>query len=85
MVDILLLHRRYPAEVVEQAVSGVLAAGVADGRAVAVLVRRALEGRPPLTVLDLGERSGPPSRPAHDFNPAPWAREAQSRALQQLL
>jgi transposase len=56
MVDILLLHRRYPAEVVEQAVSGVLAAGVMDGRAVAVLVRRALEGRPPLTVLDLGER-----------------------------
>jgi len=55
MVDILLLHRRYPAEVVEQAVSGALAAGVLDGRAVAVLVRRALEGRPPLTVLDVGE------------------------------
>ena len=55
MVDILLLHRRHPAEVVEQAVSDVLAAGVLDGRAVAVLVRRALEGRPPLTVLDMGE------------------------------
>jgi transposase len=55
MVDILLLHRRYPAEVVEQAVSGALAAGVLDGCAVTVLVRRALEGRPPLTVLDLGE------------------------------
>lgn len=55
MVDILLLHRRYPGQVVEEAVSGVLAAGVLDGHAVAVLVRRALEGRPPLTVLDLGE------------------------------
>jgi len=55
MVDILLLHRRYPAQVVEQAVSGVLAAGVVDGHAVAVLVRRALEGRPPLAVLDVGE------------------------------
>lgn len=55
MVDILLLHRRFPAQVVEQAVSGVVAAGVLDGRAVAVLVRRALEGRPPLTVLEVGE------------------------------
>jgi hypothetical protein len=55
MVDILLLHRRYPAQVVEQAVCVVLAAGVLDGHAVAVLVRRALEGRPPLAVLDVGE------------------------------
>ena len=54
MVDVLLLHRRYPAEVVDQAVAGALAAGAIDGRAVAVLVRRAREGRRPLVALDVG-------------------------------
>jgi hypothetical protein len=55
MVDVLMLHRRYPAEVVDQAVAGALAAGAIDGRAVAVLVRRAREGRPPLVALDVGD------------------------------
>jgi transposase len=55
MVDVLLLHRRFPIEVVSQAVAGVLAAGAIDGRAVAVLVHRATEGRPPLVVLELGQ------------------------------
>ena len=54
MVDVLLLHRRYPAQVVDQAVAGTLAAGAVDGRAVAVLVRRAQEGRRPLVALDVG-------------------------------
>ena len=54
MVDVLLLHRRYPAEVVHQAVAGALAAGAVDGRAVNVLVRRAGEARRHLTVLDVG-------------------------------
>ena len=52
MVDVLLLHRQHPAEVVHRAVAGALAAGAYDGRAVAVLVRRAREGQRPVTVLD---------------------------------
>jgi hypothetical protein len=55
MVDVLLLHRRFPIEIVSQAVAGAIAAGAIDGRAVAVLVHRATEGRPPLAVLELGE------------------------------
>ncbi len=55
MVDVLLLHRRHPAELVHQAVAGALAAGAIDGRAVAVLVRRAVEGERHLTVLEMGE------------------------------
>jgi hypothetical protein len=55
MVDVLLLHRRHPAEVVHQAVAGALAAGAVDGRAVAVLIRRAAEGGRQLAVLDLGD------------------------------
>jgi hypothetical protein len=54
MVDVLLLHRRYPAPVVDQAVSGALAAGAIDGRAVAVLVRRFIDGQRPVVVLDVG-------------------------------
>jgi transposase len=54
MVDVLLLHRRYPAQVVDQAVAGALAAGAIDGRAVAVLVRRARQGRRPLVALEVG-------------------------------
>lgn len=54
MVDVLLLHRRYPAEAVDQAVAGALAAGAIDGRAVAVLVRRSQQGRRQLVALDVG-------------------------------
>jgi transposase len=54
MVDVLLLHRRYAAPVVDQAVSGALAAGAIDGRAVAVLVRRLRDGQRPVMVLDVG-------------------------------
>src|SRR2546430_94993 len=38
----------------DQAVAGALAAGAIDGRAVAVLVRRAREGHRPLVALDVG-------------------------------
>jgi hypothetical protein len=56
MVDVLLLHRGHPLEVVHQAVAGAVAAGAYDSRAVAVLVRRAQEGRRHLIVLeDVGE------------------------------
>ncbi len=68
MVDVLLLHRRYPAEVVHQAVGGALAAGAIDGRAVAVLVRRAMEGERHLTVLGLGELDAY-QRPAPSLDP----------------
>lgn len=55
MVDVLLLHRIHPAQVVHQAVAGALAAGAIDGRAVAVLVRTTTEGKRPLVLLDVGE------------------------------
>jgi hypothetical protein len=55
MVDVLLLHRQHPAEVVDHAVAGAIAAGAYDGRAVAVLVRRAREGQRHVMVLaDVG-------------------------------
>jgi hypothetical protein len=52
MVDVLLLHRQHPAEAVHQAVAGAIAAGAYDGRAVAVLVRRAREGQRHVMVLE---------------------------------
>ncbi|HKV30917.1 MAG TPA: IS21 family transposase [Candidatus Dormibacteraeota bacterium] len=55
MVDVVLLHRINPAQVVHQAVAGALAAGAIDGRAVAVLVRTATEGKRPIVLLDVGE------------------------------
>lgn len=55
MVEVLLLHRIHPAQVVHQGVAGALAAGAIDGRAVGVLVRTATEGKRPLVLLDVGE------------------------------
>ena len=53
MVDVLLLCRELPTAQVELAVRGSLAAGAIDGRAVAVLARRAERATPrPLTDLD---------------------------------
>jgi transposase len=53
MVDVLMLCRELPAARVELAVRGALAAGAIDGRAVAVLARRAERAQPgPLTDLD---------------------------------
>ena len=55
MVDVLLLHREHPAEVVDQAVQGAVTAGAYDGRAVAVLVRQSRAGSRPLVAVDVGE------------------------------
>lgn len=47
IVDVMLLCREHGAERVELAVRGALAAGAIEGRAVAVLARRAADGSPP--------------------------------------
>lgn len=66
MVDVLLLCRELPAAQVELAVRGALAAGAIDGRAVAVLARRAERTEPgPLTGLD--DRLATPDRPEPDL------------------
>ena len=47
MVDVLLLSRELRPARVELAVRGALAAGASDGRAVALLARRAERAEPP--------------------------------------
>lgn len=55
MVDVLMLCREHPLDVVELAVRGALAAGAHDGRAVALLARR--QDRPePERLQELPER-----------------------------
>jgi hypothetical protein len=67
MVDVLLLAREHGPERVELAVGGALAAGAHDGRAVAVLARRAERTEPPpLTGLD--DRLAATARPAPDLS-----------------
>jgi transposase len=67
MVDVLLLCREHGAQRIELAVRGALAAGAHDGRAVAVLARRAERpDSPPLTGLD--ERLAATARPAPDLS-----------------
>jgi len=67
MVDVLLLVREHGPERVELAVRGALAAGAHDGRAVAVLTRRAERSQPPpLTGLD--DRLAATARPAPDLS-----------------
>ena len=67
MVDVLLLCREHGPDRVALAVRGALAAGAIDGRAVAVLARRAASTPavqvPPLTGLDV--------RLAAHYRPAP--------------
>jgi len=66
MVDVLLLCRELPIAQVELAVRGALAAGAIDGRAVAVLARRAERTQTgPLT--DLDPRLTAADRPAPDL------------------
>ncbi len=62
MVDVLLLCREHGPERVELAVRGALAAGAHDGRAVAVLARRA-ETAAPAPLSDLDERLAAHDRP----------------------
>jgi hypothetical protein len=65
MVDVLLLCREHGADRVTLAVRGALAAGAHDGRAVAVLARRAETARTaPAALTDLQPRLAAHARPA---------------------
>jgi transposase len=66
MVDVLLLCRDHGPERVVLAVRGALAAGAHDGRAVAVLARRAQTASPP-PLTDLEPRLAAHSRPLPDL------------------
>ena len=97
MVDVVLLCREHGPERVELAVRGALAAGAIDGRAVAVLARRAETAPPaapaPLTDLEprlaRHERTGARSdrlRPAARRHPMTTpTRNAQTAALEALI
>jgi transposase len=69
MVDVLLLCREHGADQVELAVRGALTAGAIDGRAVAVLARRADKTQPgsPAPLTDLAPRLTAHERPAPDL------------------
>jgi transposase len=68
MVDVLLLSREHDPGRVELAVQGALAAGAHDGRAVAVLARRAdATGQPSPAPLDLEPRLAVHARPTPDL------------------
>ena len=60
MVDVLLLCREHGPDRVELAVRGALAAGAIDGRAVAVLARRAEHAPTAPAPLDRPRRRGSP-------------------------
>ena len=66
MVDVLLLCRELPVAQVELAVRGALAAGAIDGRAVAVLARRA-ERASPGRLTGLDDRLAAAERPEPDL------------------
>ncbi len=69
MVDVLLLCRDHGAEHVAMAVSGALTAGAIDGRAVAVLARRAENtGQPVAPLVGLPPRLQAHQRPAPDLD-----------------
>jgi transposase len=67
MVEVLLLCREHGPDRVALAVRGVLAAGAIDGRAVAVLARRARSVPPPAPLTDLQPRLAAHERPAPDL------------------
>jgi hypothetical protein len=69
MVDVMMLTREHGPDQVALAVRGALAAGAHDGRAVAVLVRRAdtTKTRPAL-LHDLEPRLAAHARPAPDLS-----------------
>lgn len=71
MVDVLMLCREHGPEPVALAAGGALAAGAIDGRAVAVLARRAqMAGAAPLAVplAGLEPRLAAHARPAPDLS-----------------
>ena len=69
MVDVVLLCREHGPERVELAVRGAITAGAIDGRAVAVLARRATSTHPgtPAPLTDLDPRLQAHERPAPDL------------------
>src|SRR3954469_13450082 len=69
MVDVVLLCREHGPDRIELAVRGALTAGAIDGRAVAVLARRADSARtePPAPLTDLAPRLTAHERPAPDL------------------
>jgi transposase len=67
MVDVLLLCREHSPDQVELAVRGALTAGAIDGRAVAVLARRADSAGAPAPLTDLAPRLAAHERPAPDL------------------
>jgi transposase len=67
MVDVVLLCREHGPDRVALAVRGALAAGAIDGRAVAVLARRAHSAPPPAALTDLEPRLQAHERPAPDL------------------
>jgi transposase len=67
MVDVLMLCREHGPERVVLAVRGALAAGAHDGRAVAVLARRAHTGPPPAPLTGLEPRLQAHARPLPDL------------------
>jgi transposase len=69
MVDVLLLCREHGPDQVELAVCGALTAGAIDGRAVAVLARRAdgAATAPPAPLTDIAPRLAAHARPAPDL------------------
>jgi transposase len=68
MVDVLMLCREHGPERVALAVQGALAAGAHDGRAVAVLARRAQQtAGPPAPLTDLEPRLAAHARPLPDL------------------
>ena len=68
MVDVLMLCRDHRPDRVALAVRGALAAGAHDGRAVAILARRADTAHPaPAPLTDLQPRLAAHARPAPDL------------------
>jgi len=67
MVDVLMLCREHSPENVGRAAAGALAAGAIDGRAVAVLARRAQTAHAPVALTGLQPRLAAHERPAPDL------------------
>lgn len=67
MVDVLMLAREHGPARVQLAVRGTLAAGAIDGRAVAILARRAEHAPPPPRLDGLDERLAAHDRPEPDL------------------
>jgi transposase len=80
MVDVLLLCREHGPDQIVLAVRGALAAGAHDGRAVAVLARRAqTSGPPPAPLTGLEPRLAAHARPAPELADYDQLRDREAR------